>query len=95
MKHKKWHLDEAIAFYQSQGAPHDKQALIDLLTEVQKEKGGAIPPKALSKIARAYDVKKSFLRVVIRKVPTLYYDEPHKLRVCGKKACAKNGSKEL
>lgn len=96
MKNKKWRLDEAIAFYQSQGAPHDKQALIELLTEVQKEKGGEIPKKALHKIANAYDVKKSFLRVIIQQVPTLQLEEPpHKLRICGKKACGKNGGREL
>lgn len=75
MKDRKWHLKEAIAFHQSQGAPHDQQALLELLTEVQKEKGGVIPKKSLGKIADAYDVKKSFLRVVINKNPSLHLEE--------------------
>ena len=75
MKDRKWHLNEAIAFYQSQGAPHDQQSLLELLTEVQKEKGGVIPKKALGKIADAYDVKKSYLRVVIRQSPDLHLED--------------------
>ena len=75
IKDRKWHLKEAIAFYQSQGAPHDQQALQEHLTEVQKEKGGVIPKKALGKIADAYDVKKFYLRVVIRQSPELHLED--------------------
>ena len=31
MKPKQWHLMEAVAFFQSQGAPKDLQALTELL----------------------------------------------------------------
>ena len=42
---------------------------------MQKEKGGVIPKKALGKIADAYDVKKSYLRVVIRQSPELHLED--------------------
>ena len=96
MKNKKWHLDEAIAFYQSQGAPHQKQALLDLLTEVQRHTGGMITQKTIKHIAHAYDVKKSFLRTFIAQSTGLTAEErTHKLRVYGKKSCPKRETKEL
>ena len=96
MKNKKWHLDEAIAFYQSQGAPRQKQALLELLAEVQKHKGGTITQKSMKQIAHAYDIKKSFLRAVIAQSPELNAEErAHKLRVYGKKSCPKQETKEL
>ena len=38
-----WSLEEAIAYYKSQGAPGNQNALISLLKEAQLENGGSIP----------------------------------------------------
>ena len=32
-----WNLEEAISYYQKQGAPRDQGALISLLKEIQQE----------------------------------------------------------
>ncbi len=96
MKRKNWHLSEAIAYYQSIGAPQDQQALVELLHEVQREKGGTIPKRSIERIATAYDVKKSFLRAMIKTIPSLYAeDAPHTLEICGKRDCMKQGAEPL
>ena len=96
MKHRQWHLMEAIAFFQSQGAPHDQQALVELLQEVQQHKGGVIPQKSMEKIAHAYDIKKSFLRQVVRNTAGLRLAEDMPLlEVCGKKSSRKHGGDAL
>ncbi|MDO5151848.1 MAG: hypothetical protein Q4D50_00605 [Eubacteriales bacterium] len=38
-----WSLEEAIAYYRTQGAPGDQSALTGFLREVQRENGGGIP----------------------------------------------------
>ncbi|MDO5785075.1 MAG: hypothetical protein Q4P20_08435 [Eubacteriales bacterium] len=96
MKPKQWHLMEAVAFFQSQGAPGDQQALTELFWEVQQNKGGIIPQKSIEKISHAYDVKKSFLREAVRQTPGLRLAEDmHELEVCGKKSSLKHGGDDL
>lgn len=96
MKLKQWHLMEAVAFFQSQGAPQDMQALTELFWEVQQNKGGMIPKKSIAKISLAYDVKKSFLRDMARQIPGLQLeDDLHELKVCGKKSSRKHGGDDL
>lgn len=96
MKSKHWDLMEAVAFFQSQGAPEDRQALTELFWEVQQNKGGIIPQKSIEKIARAYDVKKSFLRQTARQIPGLRLAEDmHELEVSSKKSSLKHGGEEL
>ena len=96
MKHRQWHLMEAIAFFQSQGAPADMDALVELLQEVQQHKGGVIPQKSMEKIAHAYDIKKSFLRQVVRSTAELRLaEDTHLLEICGKKSSRKHGAEDL
>ena len=35
-----WNLQEAVAYYRTQGAPGDQTALVSLLSEVQRECSG-------------------------------------------------------
>ena len=50
--HLKWHLKDALDRYRAQGAPQNQQVLIALLQEVQAEKGGVLPQKALKMCIR-------------------------------------------
>lgn len=96
MAEEKWKLKEAIEYYKKQGAPGDQQALTALLKEVQEEKGGVLPKKSIEKIADAYDIKKSFLMAIIKRMPSLRTDDaPHRLEVCGGKACGKKDAAAL
>ena len=55
-----------------------------------------MPEKSLHKIADAYGLKKSFLKAIIRQIPTLRTEEaPHCLELCGKKTCARDGAGSL
>lgn len=81
-----WDLNEAIAYYQSQGAPQDQLALIQLLKEIQRE--SALSPAVLQLLAQAYGIQESYLRAVIRRIPSLR--DSHLLEICAncKKAAA-------
>ena len=84
-----WNLDEAISYYQKQGAPGDQNALTALLREVQQENGGRIPLHALAPIARAYGIKDSFLIAVIKRIPSLQLADTHCLEICAGPNCCK------
>ena len=87
-----WNLEEAIRYYQGQGAPGDQNALVNLLKEVQSESGGSVPASALDVIAHKYAVKRSFLEAVIRRIPSLRLGETHCLEICGGPNCSRRGS---
>lgn len=77
-----WNLDEAIGYYEKQGAPRDQSALTALFREVQRESGGAIPREAVGHIARRYRIPESIPLALIRRIPALRLDNAHVLEVC-------------
>lgn len=88
-----WNLEESISYYETQGAPQNQTALINLLREIQQESGGGIPAYALGLIAGNYGVKETFLQAIIRRIPSLRLDSTHCLELCGGPNCGRH--KEL
>ncbi len=84
-----WTLEEAIAYYQRQGAPKDQLALVNLLREIQ-QKLGAIPKWTLAPIGERYGVKESFLLALIRRYPRLRLENTHTLEICAGPNCGKH-----
>ena len=84
-----WSLEEAISYYQKQGAPGDQSAVISLLREVQRENGGSIPVYTLAAIAEAYGVKESLLHAIIKRIPSLRLADTHCLELCAGPNCGK------
>ena len=87
-----WNLEDALAFYQKQGAPGDQTALISLLREIQRESGGGVPKWMLEKIADHYNIRESFIMAVIKRIPSLRLEKIHTLELCCGPKC---GKKEL
>lgn len=85
-----WNLEEAVSYYQTQGAPKDQNALVNLLREIQQESGGAIPSYALKAAADAYGIKESFLQAIIKRIPSLRLENIHCLELCGGPNCGKH-----
>lgn len=85
-----WKLEEAIAYYKTQGAPSDQTALIALLREVQAESGGRIPLHVLAEIAASFKIKEALLRALIRRIPSLRLGENHCLELCAGPNCGKH-----
>ena len=86
-----WNLEEAVAYYQRQGAPGDQTAVISLLREIQTEFGG-IPPYLLGVAAEKLGVKESFLLAVIRRIPSLRLADTHCLEICAGPNCGKHAA---
>lgn len=84
-----WNLEEAVAYYQKQGAPGDQSALVSLLREVQSENGSGIPKGLLPEMARLLGVKESYLLAVIKRIPALRLADIHCLELCGGPNCSK------
>ena len=84
-----WDLNEAIAYYRRQGAPGDQNALRNLLSEVQAESGGSIPGYLMAPIAAGLGTKETFLRAIIRRIPSLRLAECHVLEVCAGPNCSR------
>ena len=85
-----WHLEEAISYYKSQGAPGDQTALTNLLLEIQQENGGSIPSFCLGAIAENYSIKESFLLAIIKRIPSLRLQDTHLLELCAGPNCGKH-----
>jgi len=85
-----WNLEEAIAYYQTQGAPREQSALVNLLREIQTESGGSIPGYILPRLADAYKVKESYLQAVIARMPSLRLAQTHCLELCAGPNCGKH-----
>lgn len=83
-----WNLDEALEYYQRQGAPSDQSALIALLKEVQGH-FGCVPRETLSAMAESYKVKEGLFLALIRRIPGLRLGEEHMLEICGGPNCSK------
>ena len=86
-----WELKEAIVYYRRQGAPGDQNALRELLLEVQTESGGSIPEYLLPQIAAELGTKETFLRAVIRRIPSLRLKDCHVLEICAGPNCSRRG----
>lgn len=84
-----WNLEEAIGYYQTQGAPSDQSALVNLLREVQQENGGGIPRYMLGTVADTYGVKESYLLALIKRIPRLRLEDSHCLEICAGPNCGK------
>lgn len=82
-----WNLSEALAYYKRQGAPADQNALIALLTELQREYGGSIPKGLLGEIASEYAIKETLLLAIIKRIPRLRLSDVHTLEVCAGSNC--------
>ena len=87
-----WNLEEAVAYYQKQGAPGDPSALVSLLREVQSENSGGIPKGLLPQIAQLLDTKESYLLAIIKRIPSLRIADTHILEICGGPNCSKRAA---
>lgn len=87
-----WNLEEAISYYQKQGAPKDQTALVNLMREIQQEHSGRIPSVLLEDIASAYAIKTSYLLAIIRRYPSLRLGETHILELCAGPNCGKHAA---
>ena len=84
-----WNLEEALTYYQKQGAPGDQNALIGLLKEIQQEQGG-IPGGTVTAAAEFYGIRESLLGALIRRIPGLQLKNTHTLEICGGPNCGKH-----
>ena len=61
-----WNLEEALAYYQKQGAPADQLACVNLLKEIQQEQG-SIPGWMIARAAEVWNTKESLLLALVRR----------------------------
>ena len=85
-----WNLEEALNYYQAQGAPRDQNMLIALLREIQVENNGSIPKHCVNTVSQFYSISESFLTAIIKRIPTLRIDETHCLEICAGPNCGKH-----
>ena len=83
-----WVLDEALAYYQKQGAPGDQLACVNLLKEIQKEQG-SIPHWTIARAAEVWSTKESLLLALVRRIPSLRLSDSHLLEVCAGPNCGR------
>lgn len=86
------HWEDLISYYRRQGAPGNQQALIALLRELQQESGGSLSSLQLQQTAEAFSLQESFLRAIIRRVPSLHVAEGHILELCAGENCRRHPS---
>ena len=84
-----WNLEEAITYYQKQGAPRDQNALIGLLKEIQQEQG-SISRVDMNRIMECYSIKEGILLALIKRIPRLRLSDNHVLELCGGPNCGKH-----
>ena len=84
-----WNLEEAITYYQKQGAPRDQNALIGLLKEIQQEQG-SISRADMNRIMDCYSIKEGILLALIKRIPRLRLSDTHVLELCGGPNCGKH-----
>ena len=87
-----WNLDEALDFYQKQGAPADQTALVSLLREIQQKTGNGVPQWMIGQIADRYGIRESFLLAVVKRIPALRLENTHTLELCCGPNCGKKAS---
>ena len=84
-----WNLEEALSYYQNQGAPRDQGVLISLLKEIQQEEG-SISRADIGRICEKYAIKEGILLVLIKRIPSLRLSDTHVLEICGGPNCGKH-----
>ena len=84
-----WNLQEAITYYRTQGAPRDQNALISLLREIRQEVG-CIRQADIGLIVSSYEMPRSVLLALIKRIPGLRVDDMHVLELCGGPNCGKH-----
>lgn len=87
-----WNLEEAVAYYQKQGAPGDQSALVSLLREIQQEYGGAIPGHILQQLADSFQIKETYLHALVKRIPSLRLADTHCLEVCSGPNCGRQAA---
>lgn len=85
-----WNLAEALDYYRRQGAPSDQTALVSLLREMQQENGGSIPTYLLAEAAGSYGIRETFLRAIVKRIPSLKLADQHVLELCAGPNCGKH-----
>lgn len=85
-----WNLEEAVAWYRSQGAPGDQNAVIALLREAQQAHGGSIPADMPQQLAQGLGTKPALLLALIRRIPGLRLSDRHCLEICCGNVCGKS-----
>ncbi len=83
-----WNLEEALRYYQQQGAPRDQTACVNLLKEIQQENGG-IPGWMITRAAEFLNTKESLFLALVRRIPSLRLQDRHTLEVCAGPNCGK------
>ena len=87
-----WDIMEAIAYYKSQGAPGDQNALVALLREAQQENSGVIPAHIPALAAESYGVKESYILAVIKRIPSLRLSDRPVLEICCGNNCGRKNA---
>jgi NADH:ubiquinone oxidoreductase subunit E len=83
-----WNFEEALQYYQKQGAPADQTACLNFLKEIQKEQG-AIPGWMIARAAEVWNTKEGLLLALVRRIPSLRLADTHLLEVCAGPNCGK------
>ena len=84
-----WNWEDALAYYQNQGAPTDQTALVSLFREAQQASGGSIPRWFVGEAAGFYQVKQSYLLAILKRMPSLRLENTHTLELCGGPNCSR------
>lgn len=84
-----WTLEDAVAYYRSQGAPSDQSSLIALLREIQQENGGSIPGGLLKTAAESLGTKEGVLLALVKRIPSLHLADTHILEICTGPNCGR------
>ena len=87
-----WNIEEAIVWYQGQGAPGDQSALIALLREIQESHSGGIPAVLVTEAAGLLGTKETLLLALIRRIPSLRLSQKHLLELCAGPNCPKRAN---
>ena len=84
-----WNFEEAVSYYKKQGAPQNQAALVNLLKEIQSENGGILPEHSLKDVSEALEIKETFIKALVSKIPSFRLENVHTLEICGGANCGK------
>ena len=89
-------LKELIKYYCKKDSAWGQSDLVDLLRAVQELYGGILTESVLEDICKKLDIKRSYLKTVMRFIPDLKTEDVcHRLEICGGKSCHSKGNAEL
>ena len=89
-------LKELIQYYCNEDSSWGQSDLIDLLRAVQEMCGGSLTESILEEICKKLDIKRSYLKTVMKFVPDLKTEDVcHHLEICGGNSCQSKGNREL